>query len=95
MKKRKYQRVQELLPQIEQMRAAGKTQREIAAELGLAGEQTVRKLVYRERKKGVMGVPEMKVGQPAKTIQEYRWENERLKMENQLLRDFLRFTERK
>ena len=32
---------------------------------------------------------------PAKTLQEYKYENKRLKMENELLRDFLSLTERK
>lgn len=32
---------------------------------------------------------------PAKTLQEYKYENKRLKMENELLRDFLLLTERK
>ena len=32
---------------------------------------------------------------PAKTLQEYKYENKRLKMEVELLRDFLRHTERK
>ena len=32
---------------------------------------------------------------PAKTIAEYKYENNRLKMENELLRDFLQSTERK
>ena len=31
---------------------------------------------------------------PAKTIAEYKYENKRLKMENELLRDFLQSTER-
>lgn len=32
---------------------------------------------------------------PAKTLAEYKYENKRLKMENELLRDFLRSTGRK
>lgn len=32
---------------------------------------------------------------PAKTLAEYKYENKRLKMENELLRDFLHSTERK
>ena len=32
---------------------------------------------------------------PAKTLAEYRYENKRLKMENELLRDFLQSTGRK
>ena len=32
---------------------------------------------------------------PAKTLAEYKYENKRLKMENELLRDFLQSIERK
>ena len=32
---------------------------------------------------------------PAKTLAEYKYENQRLKMENELLRDFLQSAERK
>ena len=32
---------------------------------------------------------------PAKTLAEYKYENKRLQMENELLRDFLQSTERK
>lgn len=40
-------------------------------------------------------VPKPKGRKPAITLQEYKYENKRLKMENELLRDFLLLTERK
>lgn len=40
-------------------------------------------------------VPKARGRKPAKTLQEYKCENKRLKMENELLRDFLSLTERK
>jgi len=39
-------------------------------------------------------VPKARGRKPAKTLQEYKYENKRLKMENELLRDFLSLTER-
>ena len=40
-------------------------------------------------------IPKMRGRKPAKTLAEYKHENKLLKMENELLRDFLRSTERK
>ena len=40
-------------------------------------------------------LPKQRGRKPAKTLQEYKYENKRLKMENALLRDFLSLTERK
>ena len=40
-------------------------------------------------------IPKQRGRKPAKTLQEYKYENQRLKMENKLLRDFLQFVERK
>lgn len=39
--------------------------------------------------------PKSRGRKPAKTLAEYKYENKRLKMENELLRDFLRSTGRK
>ena len=39
-------------------------------------------------------IPKQRRRKPAKTLAEYRYENKRLKMENELLRDFLQSTER-
>ena len=40
-------------------------------------------------------LPKMRGRKPAKTLAEYKYENTLLKMENRLLRDFRRSTERK
>ena len=91
---RKYQHVQELLPQIKEMLASGMTQSEVEKALGLTGERPVHNLLKRERKKELQGVPKSRGRKPAKTLQEYKYENKRLKMEVELLRDFLSLTER-
>ena len=41
-----------------------------------------------------LNVPKQRGRKPARTLQEYKYENKRLKMENELLRDFLSLTER-
>ena len=48
---RKYEKVQKLLPVVQQMVEEGYTQREIAEKLGLSGKQVVKKLLERSRKK--------------------------------------------
>ena len=40
-------------------------------------------------------LPKQRGRKPAKTLQEYKYENKRLRMEVELLRDFLQSTERK
>ena len=92
---RKYQHTQELLPQIKEMLAQGMTQRQIEDKLGLTGYRPVHELLKRERKKEISGVPKHRGRKPSKTLQEYKYENKRLKMEVELLRDFLLLTERK
>ena len=92
---RKYEKVSELLPIIKDLTAQGKTQQQIAEQLGLADKKVVWNLLYRERQKEIQGVPRFRGRKPAKTLQEYKYENKRLKMENELLRDFLLLTERK
>ena len=92
---RKYQHTQELLPQIKEMLSQGMTQRQIEEKLGLTGYRPVHALLKRERKKEILGVPKQRGRKPAKTLQDYKYENKRLKMENELLRDFLSLTERK
>ena len=92
---RRYQKVQELLPQIKQMLDQGMSQREVAESLGLKGEQPVHDLLKRERKKELQGIRKQRGRKPAKTLAEYKRENKRLQMENELLRDFLQSTGRK
>ena len=88
---RKYEKVQELLPVVQRMVEEGYTQREIAEELGLGGKLVVKKLLERSRMKA-KSVPKQRGRKPAKTLQEYKYENKRLKMEVELLRDFLSLT---
>ena len=44
--------------------------------------------------KNIKPLPKVRVRKPAKTLQEYKYENKRLKMEVELLQDFLQSTER-
>lgn len=94
---RKYQHIQHKLEEIKEMLAQGMTQKEVAEALGLEGERPIHTLLQRERKKERQGisVPKSRGRKPAKTLAEYKRENERLRMENELLRDFLRSTGRK
>ena len=92
---RKYEKVQSLMPEIKKMAEQGFTQREIAQELGLSDKMVVKEALRRERKKKYAGIPKQRRRKPAKTLQEYKYENKRLKMEVEFLRDFLSLTERK
>ena len=92
---RKYEKVNELLPIIKEKLAQGKTHQEIVEQLGLANKKVIRNLLYRERQKEIQGIQKLRGRKPAKTLQEYKYENKRLKMENELMRDFLSLTERK
>ena len=89
---RKYQHTMELLPRIKQMLSEGMTQKEVEDALGLTGYRPVHELLKRERKKEQQGIPKQRGRKPAKTLQEYKYENKRLKMEVELLRDFLSLT---
>ena len=93
MSKRNYTHIKELLPAIQTMVAEGKTQREIAEYFGFKDKEVVREALKRERRKKRQ-IPKTRGRKPAKTLQEYKYENKRLKIENELLRDFLSLTER-
>ena len=104
MKKRNYTHVQMLLPEIKAMLAEGKTQREVAEYYGFREKQVVKRLLERERRKerkleaGIRPRPKVrprKDAAPGDVVAEQACELQRLRMENKLLRDFLRFTERK
>ena len=104
MSRQKYTHVQELLPEIRAMEAAGKTKREIAEHFGLRDKNVVMQLLKRERRKaekiaaGIMPRPKgrpRKDALPRDVVAEQTYEINCLKMENQLLRDFLRLTGRK
>ncbi len=89
---RKYQHTIESLPRIKRMLSEGMTQKEVEDALGLTGYRPVHELLKRERKKEVQGLLKQRGRKPAKTLQEYKYENKRLKMEVELLRDFLSLT---
>ena len=104
MKKRNYTHVQVLLPEIKAMLAEGKTQREVAEYYGFQDKQVVKGLLKRERRKerrleaGILPRPKgrpRKDATPRDIVAEQAYEIQRLRMENQLLRDFLYFTGRK
>ena len=103
MTKRTYTQVQVLLPEIREMIAAGKTQREIAEHYGFSSKTVVKQLLNRERKKlqkeaaGIVIRPKgrpRKDARPRDIVAEQQYEINRLKMENKLLRDFLQSVER-
>ena len=95
MSKRRYTKIQYLLPEIEEKLAEGKSHREIEKELGLEGDRPIHNLLKRQRRKSERKMPKQRGRKPARTLAEYKYENKRLKMENELLRDFIQSTERK
>ena len=104
MGKRNYTHVQELLTEIETMVREGKTQREIAEHFGLKDKEVVRELLKRERRKqrkleaGILPRPKgrpRKDAVPRDLAAEQAYEIKRLRMENELLQDFLRSTGRR
>lgn len=104
MSKRNYTHVQEILPKIKEMLAAGKTQQEVAEHFGFKDKYVVKRLLGRERtkqRKLEAGVTPRPKGRPRKDaaardiVAEQVYEIRRLRMENELLRDFLRSTGRK
>ena len=104
MEKRNYTHVQALLPEIKTMLAQGKTQREVAEYYGFQDKQVVKRLLERERRKerkleaGIIPRPKgrpRKDAVPRDIVAEQGYELQRLRMENQLLRDFLRCTGRR
>ena len=94
MSKRRYTNMVALLPIIEGMLEAGMTHKQIEEELGLEGDRPIHNLLKRQRRKAAKGIPKYRSRKPPKTLQDYKYENKRLKMEVELLRDFLQFTER-
>ena len=101
MSKRKWTNIKALEPEIIAMREAGKTRREIAEHFGLEKEQIKNWIsrYNREQARLAAGLPPKRRGRSGKGgtkgIEEYKYEIERLKMENKLLRDFLQSTGRK
>ena len=104
MEKRNYTHIQELLPQIKAMLAEGKTQREVAEHYGFKDKYVVKQLLTRERRKerkleaGIIPRPKgrpRKNAVPRDIVAEQAYEIQRLRMENELLRDFLQSTGRR
>jgi DNA-binding transcriptional MerR regulator len=96
-----YQHTQELLSVIKELLAQGMSQREIEERLDLKGSRPVHQLLMRENRKerrmaaGIMPRPKgrPRKDEPARDIvAEQAYEIQRLKMENELLRDFLSLT---
>ena len=94
---RQYTHVQAVEKEILEMKAAGKTNREIAEQFGFKDKYVVKgwiKRYNRRIRKMEAGILPRRRGRPAKgyipTEQEKDNEIQRLKMENELLRDFLR-----
>ena len=87
---------EELKEQIRQEIAGGKSQNEVSCEYGISRYTVQSWCGLRPETKLRQAAPLHK-GRPGKikTIEDYEKENKRLKMENELLRDFLRSIERK
>ena len=95
---RKYSHVKMLKKEIYEMKAEGKTNKEIAQHYGFDNVRVVKNLINRHNRSQsnlkIGNVPKQRGRKPAITLQEYKYENKRLRMENELLRDFLCETER-
>ena len=70
----------------------GKSQKKLSREYGIS-RYAVQCWIGARPEKNVMPKPRRR--KPAKTLQEYKYENNRLKTENKLLKDFLLLSERK
>lgn len=97
---RGYTKIQGIREEILKMCAEGKTQREIAAYFGFKDKYIVKEYLKRERRKEraqAYGILPRRRGRPPKDHVPTEEENEikRLRMENELLRDFLRAAGRK
>lgn len=100
MSKRKWTRIDIYEPEIIRLREAGLTRQEIADELGLDKIQIKNWINrYNKRQNAAYDTGQKPKGRPRKDGQPPRQNMEteikRLRMENKLLRDFLRSTERK
>ena len=75
---------------------AGRSQKEISREYGIS-RYSIQSWCGLRPETQLRQIAPLSKGRPKtnKTIEDYVKENRRLKMENELLRDFLRFTERK
>lgn len=87
---------EELKEQIRQEISGGKSQNEVSREYGIS-RYTVQSWCGLRPETKLRQVAPLPKGRPGriKTIEDYEKENKRLKMENELLRDFLQSVERK
>ena len=97
---RRYQKIKELVEIIKEKQREGKSQKEIEKELCLEGNRPIHELLKRERRKEKRELRNEKGrGRPRKREmtkeEELEKENRRLKMENELLINFLKETERR
>ena len=93
---RQYTKIEQYEETILQMKANGCTRREIAEKVGITSEQ-VHQFIHRynRRQRDIeSGILPKKKGRPSKSGS-LESEISRLRMENELLRDFLSLTERK
>ena len=83
--------------QIIELRTEGKTRQAIADELGLSKAQIKEWIKRYNKRLSTTGssLPPQRGRKPAVTLAEYKYENKRLKMENELLRDFLHLAGRR
>lgn len=101
-KNKEYTHIEIFGQQIMTMKEEGKTNREIAEHFGFRDKYVVKQFISRFNRKQKLldaGIQPRRRGRPPKGFQstEQEKENEikRLKMENELLRDFLRIAGRK
>jgi transposase len=97
---RSYTHMELLKAEIFKMRTEGKTRKEIAEHFGLSVVQ-IKNLINRHnraKKREGAGIVPLRSGRPPKGYAQTEQEKDniirRLKMENELLRDFLRYAER-
>ena len=103
MSKRKYTHIQELEEEILRMRQEGGTRQEIADRLGLNKSQIKNWITRYNRRQAKLaaGIHPRPKGRPRKNdtprdiVAEQAYEIRRLRMENELLRDFLQSTGRR
>lgn len=97
--KRSYTYIQRNKEAILSMRGAGATTREIAEKYGFKDKYVVKEFLKRERRKQCKleaGVFSQRRGRPPKGLKmDLEQENKRLRMENELLRDFMRASGRR
>ena len=82
---------------LNELRECGKIRQEIAEELGLTKIQVKNWIerYNRRMRKNTAGIPKSRDRKPAVTLAEYKYEVKRLRMENEILRDFLQLAGRR